>query len=117
MRRVANGREHTYHKNADIELCAKCVNQSVYSELLKDFHTLRHMAQPTQELIELLLPIRQLATPTIVNSKQRHDAVDNQEAVFVRSKRLVEGVEKLELVLAVLCTRVKDVFAGAFGID
>ena len=75
------------------------------------------MAQPAQELIELLLPIRQLPTPTKVNSKQRHDTIDDQEAIFVGSKWLVEGVEKLELVLAVLCTGIEDVLAGAFGID
>ena len=75
------------------------------------------MTQSTQELIQLLLPIRQLATSTEIYTKQRHDTVDNQKTVFVRGKRLVESVEELQLVLAVLGTGIEDVFASAFGVN
>ena len=75
------------------------------------------MTQPAQELVQLLLPIRQLPTPAVIDAEEGHDAVDDQEAVFVCRKRLIEDVEEFELVLAVLRARVEDVFAGAFGVD
>lgn len=41
------------------------------------------MRQLGQELIELLLPVGQLAAAAVVDAEAGHDAVDYQEAVFV----------------------------------
>lgn len=56
--------EIPYHQNANIEL-------------------LGHMRQLRQELIQLLLSIRQLAAAAVVDAETGHDAVDYEEAVFV----------------------------------
>ena len=44
------------------------------------------MRQLRQELIQLLLSIRQLAATTVVDAETGHDAVDDKEAVFVAGK-------------------------------
>lgn len=41
------------------------------------------MRQFRQELIQLLLPIRQLATTAVVDAETGHDAVYYEEAIFV----------------------------------
>lgn len=41
------------------------------------------MRQLRQELIQFLLPIRQLSATAVVNPETGHDAVDYEEAVFV----------------------------------
>lgn len=69
-----------HHENADIEL-------------------LSHMRQFTQELIQLLLPISQLAAAAVVDAETGHYAVDDEEAVFVSLETGGKGVEELKLVL------------------
>ena len=57
------------------------------------------MRQLAQELIQLLLPIGQLAAAAVVDAEAGHDAVDYQEAVVVGGEVGGERVEELELVL------------------
>ena len=57
------------------------------------------MRQLTQELIQLLLAIGQLAAAAVVDAEAGHDAVDYQEAVFVGLEAGGEGVEEFELML------------------
>ena len=57
------------------------------------------MRQLAQELIQLLLSIRQLSAPAVVDAKTGHDAVNDQKAVFVGLEAGRKGVEEFELVL------------------
>lgn len=52
------------HENADIEF-------------------LGHVSELRQELVEFLLTIGKLATAAVVNAEAGHDAVDDEETVFV----------------------------------
>lgn len=58
------------------------------------------MRQFAQELIQLLLPISQLAAAAIIDAEAGHYAVDYEEAVFVGLEAGGEGVEEFELMLA-----------------
>jgi len=53
-----------YHENANVEL-------------------LGHVSELRQELVEFLLTIGKLAAATVVNAEAGHDAVDDEETVFV----------------------------------
>lgn len=53
-----------YHENADVEL-------------------LGHVSELRQELVEFLLTIGKLAAAAVVNAEAGHDAVDDEETVFV----------------------------------
>lgn len=50
------------------------------------------MRQFRQELIQLLLPVRQLATAAVVDAETGHDAVDYEETVFVAGEGRGERV-------------------------
>lgn len=64
------------------------------------------MRQLTQKLIQLLLAICQLAAAAVVDAEASHDAVDYQEAIVVCGEVGGERVEKFELVLEALISRV-----------
>jgi hypothetical protein len=74
--------------------------------------TFGNMRQLRQELVELLLPLVQLATTSVVDSKKRHDAVNDEETVLVTNKELGDLVQELHLVLGVDRTSVSDVVLG-----
>lgn len=73
--------ETIYHQNANVEL-------------------LGHVRQLRQELIQFLLSVRQLATTAVVDAETGHDAVDDEEAVFVAGEGGGERVQEFELVLS-----------------
>lgn len=74
------------------------------------------MRQFTQKLIQLLLPISQLAPPAEIHAEAGHDAVDDEQAVFVGGEVGAERVEKFELVLAIEGACVGDIFLGGVGV-
>jgi len=55
------------------------------------------------------LALIQLTAASVVDSKERHDAVDNKEAVLVANEELGNLVQELHLVLRVDGTSVCDV--------
>lgn len=57
------------------------------------------MGQFRKELVEFLLALVELATTGIVDAKQGHDAVDDEEAVFVADEEFCDFVEELHLML------------------
>jgi hypothetical protein len=70
------------------------------------------MRQLRQELVEFLLPLIQFATASVVDSKKRHNAVDNEETVLIANKEFGNFVQELHLVLGVDSTSVSDVVLG-----
>lgn len=74
------------------------------------------MRQLAQKLIQLLLAIRQLPPSAVIDAETGHDAVDDEEAVFVGGEVGGERVEEFELVLAVEGAGVGDVFLGGVGV-
>ena len=83
----------TYHQNTNVEL-------------------LSHPRQPAQKLIQLLLTICQFPASTVIHTEARHDAIDDEEAVFVCDKYSGQGIEEFELVFRVEGTGVGYVFLG-----
>ena len=75
---VEEGR--TCHQDANVEL-------------------LGHVRQLRQVLIQFLLSVRQLAAAAVVDAEAGHDAVDDQETVFVTGEGGGERIEEFELVL------------------
>lgn len=69
-----------YHENADVEF-------------------LGHVSELRQELVEFLLAIGKLAAAAVVHAEAGHDAVDDEETVFVARELRGEGVEELQLML------------------
>jgi len=59
------------------------------------------MRQLRQELIELLLALVQLASASVIDSEQGHDAVDDEETVLIADEELGDLVEELHLMLRV----------------
>jgi hypothetical protein len=59
------------------------------------------MCQLRQELVELLLALVQLTTASIVDTKQGHDAVDDEKSVFISDEELGDFVQELHLVLRI----------------
>ncbi len=74
------------------------------------------MRQLTQELIQFLLPVRQLAPAAEIDAETRHDAVDDEQAVVICCEVCAERVEEFELVLAVQGAAVGDVFLSGVGV-
>lgn len=74
------------------------------------------MRQFAQKLIQFLLAIRQFPPSAVIDAETGHDAVDDEEAVFVGGEVGGERVEEFELVLAVEGARVGDVFLGGVGV-
>lgn len=70
------------------------------------------MSQLGQKLIQLLLSLIQFSTADIVDAEQSHDAVDDEEAVFIADEELGDLVEELELVLRVDGSGVGDILLG-----
>ena len=95
LRREREGEreECTYHQYTNIKL-------------------LRHSRQPPQKLIQLLLTICQFSSPAIIHAETRHNAIDDQEAVFVGGEDGGEGVKEFELMFGVEGTRVGYVLLG-----
>lgn len=73
--------ETAHHQDANVEL-------------------LGHVRQLREELVQLLLPVRQLAATAVIDAETGHDAVDYEETVFVAGEGGGERVEEFELVLA-----------------
>lgn len=70
------------------------------------------MCQLRQELVELLLTLTQLTTTSIVDSKQSHYAVNDEQAIVVTDEVLGDFVEKLHLMFGVDSASVCDVVLG-----
>ena len=70
------------------------------------------MRQFRQELIELLLALTQFTTTGIVDSKQSHDAVDNQKPIFVADEELSYLVKQFHLMLGIDSACVCDIVLG-----
>jgi hypothetical protein len=62
-------------------------------------HTFGNVRQFREKLIEFLLTLIQLSSPDKIDSEQSHDAVDNQETVFIAHKVLGYFIQQLKLVL------------------
>jgi hypothetical protein len=75
-------------------------------ELLPTFSNVRQLRQ---ELVELLLTLVQLATTSVIDTKQGHDTVDDEQAVLVTDKVLGDLVQKLHLMFRVDSPSVCDV--------
>jgi hypothetical protein len=95
-------------ENGDVELWTMLVVSS--SLFMRP--TFGDMCQLRQELVELLLPLIQFTTASVVDSKKRHDAVNDEETVLVTNKELGDLVQELHLVLGVDRTSVSDVVLG-----
>ena len=67
------------------------------------------MGELREELVEFLLPLIQLTTPSIVDTKERHDAVDDQKPVLIANEELCDFVQELHLVLRIDSASVRDV--------
>lgn len=67
------------------------------------------MREFREELVEFLLSLIELTTPSIVDAKERHDAVDDQKAVLVADKELCDFVQELHLMLRVNSAGICDV--------
>lgn len=65
-----------------------------------------------QELIELLLALVELATASVVDAEECHDAVDDEQTVFVADEEFGYLVQKLHLMLRVDGTGVCDIVLG-----
>lgn len=61
--------------------------------------TFSNVRKLRQELIELLLTLVKLTTTSVVDTEQCHDAVDDEQTVFVANKELGDLVQKLHLML------------------
>lgn len=72
-----------------------------HGRLQRVIHTFSDVRQLREELIELLLTLVELTPAHEVDTKQGHDAVDNQETVFVTDEEFSNLVEKLHLMLRV----------------
>jgi hypothetical protein len=67
------------------------------------------MRQLRKELVELLLTLVQLTAASIVDAKQGHDTVDDEETVLVANEELGDLVQELHLMLRIDGTSVGDV--------
>jgi hypothetical protein len=67
------------------------------------------MCQFGEELVELLLALIKLTTADKVDTKQSHDAVNDEETVLIADKVLGDLVEEFHLMLGVGGTSVRDV--------
>jgi hypothetical protein len=72
-------------------------------------YTFSNMRQFGKKLVEFLLTFIQLSSTSVVNSKEGHDAVDDEETVLVPDEELGNLVQKLHLMLGVDSTSVGDV--------
>jgi hypothetical protein len=66
---------------------------------------------------EKLLALTQLTTTAVVDSKLRHDAVDDEEAVVTGSELLDQAEDNVMLMLTVEGSYGDDVVVGEVGID
>jgi hypothetical protein len=71
--------------------------------------TFSNMRQFGKKLVEFLLSLVQFSSTSVVNSKEGHDAVDNEETVLIPDEELGNLVQKLHLMLGVDSTSVGDV--------
>ncbi|KAL5358940.1 hypothetical protein BJX96DRAFT_52298 [Aspergillus floccosus] len=62
-----------------------------------------------QKLIQLLLPIRQLAAAAVVHPEAIHDAIDDQETVLAARKLPTQRVQQLQLMFAVERAGIGDI--------
>jgi hypothetical protein len=67
------------------------------------------VGQLGEKLIEFLLTLIELTTAYIINPEERHDAVDDQEAVLITDEELGDLVEEFQLMLRVDSTGICDV--------
>jgi hypothetical protein len=93
-------------ENGNVELCVVLAMSNIKDLLPSTFSDVRQLGQ---ELIEFLLAFVQLTTTGVVNSEERHDAVDDEEAILVANEELSDLVQELHLVLRVDGTSVGDV--------
>lgn len=70
------------------------------------------MRELRQELVELLLTLVELTTASVVNTEQCHNAVDDEQTVFVADEELGDLVQELHLMFRVDGTGVSDVVLG-----
>jgi hypothetical protein len=71
--------------------------------------TFSHMRQFHQELIQLLLSLGKLTTPTVINPKTIHDTVNDQQPIITGRKFATEQIEQFKLMLAVQGTGIRNV--------
>jgi hypothetical protein len=74
--------------------------------------TFGNMRQLGKELVELLLALIEFTTTRVVDTEERHDAVDDEKAVLVPDKELCDLVQQLHLMLRVDSTSISDVVLG-----
>lgn len=79
-------------------------------ELLSD------VVEPCEKLSKLLLPLRKLASSSVVDSETCHDTVDDQESEIAGDELLRQLLEKVQLVLAVVTTSICDVLERGVGV-
>jgi len=67
------------------------------------------MRQLREELVELLLALVEFTTTCIIDTKQGHDAVDDEQSVLIADEEFGDFVEKLHLMLGVDSAGIGDV--------
>lgn len=75
------------------------------------------MRQLHQKLAQLLLPLRQLPAPTIINPKTIHDTINNQQPILPRRKLPAQRIQQLKLMLGIERARIRNILLCSVGID
>lgn len=70
------------------------------------------MRQLRKKLIQLLLALIQLTAASVVDSKEGHDAIDDEETILISHEELSNLVQELHLMLGVDSTSVSDIVLG-----
>lgn len=79
--------------------------------------TFFHMRQLHQKLIELLLALSQLTTPTEIHPKAIHNTVNNEQAIMTFSELLAQRIQQFQLMLTIQRTGIGNVFLRGTRID
>jgi hypothetical protein len=70
------------------------------------------MCQLREELVQLLLPLIEFTAARVVDTKESHDTVDDEQPILIADKELGDFVEKFHLMLRVHCASIGYIVLG-----
>jgi hypothetical protein len=94
------------HEYSDVEFCVRVSKDTRRSTF---HHTLSNMCQLGEKLIELLLALIELPTTGVIDTKESHDAVDDEKSIFITNEELGDLVQKLHLMFRVDSAGICDI--------
>lgn len=97
------------HKDGDVEFYEAVSENDRRNCLANTFSDRRQLRE---KLVKLLLTLIQFATTGVVDTKECHDAVDDEKAVLVADEELGDPVQQLHLMFRIDSTGIGDIVLG-----